>query len=220
MHPKNRIRPIASGQFPLGNILPLIFFLTVVLIILLWNSRIIWPVLVYLIINLGYSLGSKSIPVLDILIISAGFILRVWAGALASHVPLSYWLILMTILSSCFLALGKRKAELEMQVENIINLRPSLTFYKLKWINPGMKIIAVISCGAYVLYCISGAVMTRFGNRHIYFTAIFVILGFIRYYRVTSGKYVYSDPTDLVWHDHLMQFILVGWITCFYLLIY
>lgn len=220
IHPKNRSRPIPSGQFPYESILPLILILSIPMFLLLWKTQIIIPVLLYLLVTLCYSFSLKNIPILDIVIISSGFILREWAGALAAKVVLSYWLIILTFMSSMFLALGKRRAELIIQHNHNISIRPSLSFYQLKWVSFGMNVLAMASCGLYLAYSLSYAVMMRLGTRHFYYSTIFVVLGFLRYHFVTTVKKNDNVPVDILWQDHYLQLIIFAWIAYLYVLIY
>ncbi|MBI2405903.1 UbiA prenyltransferase family protein [Candidatus Microgenomates bacterium] len=114
LHPVKRRRPIAQGTLSL----PVAFFTATVFIVsaLFLASFIsfffLFALVVYLLLQVGYTLLFKHIPVADILAIAAGFVLRVWAGAFVIDVHLSVWFLLCVISTSLFLAAGKRKAEL------------------------------------------------------------------------------------------------------------
>lgn len=131
LHPIKKNRPIASGELPIP-----VAFVTYALLLLasLYISLQISPlfsliVLVYLIIQVAYSLFLKDIIIIDILVIAAGFILRVYAGALIIDAHLSVWFLLCVISLSLFLASGKRRAELGVLASSAGVTRKTLTIY-------------------------------------------------------------------------------------------
>ena len=137
LHPTKRLRPIPSGKLPLFlAILELIFFLILSLSIASSLSHLLFVIIVsYLIIQALYSLGLKNIHVIDILIIAAGFVLRVYAGAFVINAHLSVWFLLCVVSASLFLAAGKRRAEINLLEAVDGKTRKSLSKYTRELLN-------------------------------------------------------------------------------------
>ena len=137
LHPTKRERPIASGNLPVY--MAILEAIVLVLLSLLFASSlpvlfsyIIWG---YLILQILYSIGLKNIPILDILIIATGFILRVYSGALVINAHLSVWFLLCVISVALFLASGKRRSEFNLLKESSEVTRKSLTHYNKELLN-------------------------------------------------------------------------------------
>jgi len=140
LHPVKKFRPIAAGHLPV----PIAIFEALVLtgsavfiaaIIPSLNSLFLILVVGYLILQFFYSLGLKNIATLDILIIAAGFIMRVYAGAFVIDAHLSVWFLLCVISTALFLASGKRRAELNLVGEDNALTRKSLGNYRKELLN-------------------------------------------------------------------------------------
>lgn len=131
LHPVKKQRPVASGKLPIFiAILELLGFIFLSLIIAVSLNQLFFTlVLVYLGLQLLYSLGLKNIHVIDILIIATGFILRVYAGAFIINAHLSVWFLLCVVSASLFLAAGKRRSELNLLEAVDGGTRKSLTKY-------------------------------------------------------------------------------------------
>lgn len=136
IHPIKRKRPIASGRLPvaIAIIAMLIFFLLSLYMAVFLNLLFFFSVAGYVVMQILYSTGLKNIPIIDILIIAAGFILRVYAGAFVIDAHLSVWFLLCVISVALFLASGKRRAELNI-LESVGITRKSLTKYKRELLN-------------------------------------------------------------------------------------
>lgn len=114
LHPIKKYRPIANGDLPIPVAIVLAIALVLVSLIIAKNLSYIFYVLilVYLLLQICYSLFLKNLPVIDIIIIATGFIIRVYAGAFVIDAHLSVWFLLCVISVALFLASGKRRAEL------------------------------------------------------------------------------------------------------------
>ncbi len=135
LHPIKKKRPIAAGRIgiPTAALMIISFLVASFLIATKLNSLFVFTLIAYLSIQAIYSLGLKNIPVIDILIIASGFVLRVYAGAFVINSHLSVWFLLCVISVALFLAAGKRRAELGTLPEG--NTRISLTKYKRELLN-------------------------------------------------------------------------------------
>ncbi len=137
LHPVKKHRPIASGKLPAYiAILELIFFIFLSLTVAISLNQLFFTLtLVYLIIQIFYSLGLKNTPVIDILVIASGFIIRVYAGAFIINAHLSVWFLLCVVSASLFLAAGKRRAEINLLEAVDGGTRKSLTKYSKELLN-------------------------------------------------------------------------------------
>lgn len=154
LHPIKSGRPIASGSLPVA----LAFLEAVILAgIALFISAPLNPiffliVISYLVLQLFYSLGLKNIAILDILIIAAGFIMRVYAGAFVIDAHLSVWFLLCVISVALFLASGKRRAELNLSVNTTGITRKSLGNYKRELLNSYVTMFGNASWMSWALF--------------------------------------------------------------------
>ncbi len=137
LHPIKKRRPIASGKLPVP--VALVTALTLALVALYWSTTLgslfFFLVLLYLVLQIAYSLGLKNIVIIDILVIAAGFIIRVYAGAFVIDAHLSVWFLLCVISLALFLASGKRRAELNILKFSTGVTRKSLTKYRRELLN-------------------------------------------------------------------------------------
>lgn len=137
LHPIKKFRPIASGSMPvfLAFVEALGLAIAALAISAPLNSLFFFTILTYMVLQLFYSLGLKNIAILDILIIAAGFIMRVYAGAFVIDAHLSVWFLLCVISVALFLASGKRRAELNLVQDSEVLTRKSLGNYKKDLLN-------------------------------------------------------------------------------------
>ncbi|MCK4588499.1 decaprenyl-phosphate phosphoribosyltransferase [Candidatus Woesebacteria bacterium] len=137
LHPIKKRRPVASGKLPVP--IALVTALTFALVALYWSTTLgslfSFLVLLYLVLQIAYSLGLKNIAIIDILIIAAGFIIRVYAGAFVIDAHLSVWFLLCVISVALFLASGKRRAELNILKFSSGVTRKSLSKYRRELLN-------------------------------------------------------------------------------------
>ncbi|MFZ3301436.1 MAG: decaprenyl-phosphate phosphoribosyltransferase [Microgenomates group bacterium] len=137
LHPVKKNRPIAAGKLPMFiAILELIGFVVLSLAMAAYINQLLFTlILVYLGMQIFYSLGLKNIPVIDILIIASGFIIRVYAGAFVIDAHLSVWFLLCVVSASLFLAAGKRRSEINLLEAISGGTRKSLTKYSTELLN-------------------------------------------------------------------------------------
>jgi 4-hydroxybenzoate polyprenyltransferase len=135
LHPLKKMRPIASGALSKKNaaVAAIIIAIVSINIASSLNSLFLISILVYLLLQILYSLLLKSIPTIDIIAIASGFVIRVYSGAFVIDAHLSVWFLLCVISVALFLAAGKRRAELGIIPEGVT--RKSLTKYKRELLN-------------------------------------------------------------------------------------
>jgi 4-hydroxybenzoate polyprenyltransferase len=213
-HPKKRNRPIASGAVSPGLAAGLTAGLLAaglgLCLVLLPPACTVW-ILVYIGLNLLYSLKLKHVPLLDVSIIALGFVLRLFVGSAATGIELSAWIILTTFLLALFLALAKRRDDEIIYLETGKRMRQAGAGYNLEFINVSLGIMAAVVVVAYTMYTLTPSVAGHFGTDKIYLSVIFVVLGILRYLQLT---FVYKDsgsPTRIVLKDRFLQAVILCW---------
>lgn len=162
-HPRKRTRPIASGAISPGkarlSMGVLVIFSGGVSLLLPWQFMVY--ALIYLVINIGYSFRLKHIPIVDIALVSVGYVLRIFAGAVICKIAVSEWLITMTFLLALFIALAKRRDDVLLYIEKGTKARSVLDGYNLSFLNSAMSIMASVIIVAYLLYTLSPEVQQK-----------------------------------------------------------
>ena len=220
-HPEKCHRPLASGEIsPAQGLTAMVILLAAGLLTALWiNIGFFSILLIYVLINIGYSFGLKHISILDIMIVASGFLFRTIAGGLVADVPISQWLVIMIFLLALFLALAKRRDDLIIGMQSGKLMRKSVQHYNLDFTNACLTMLSGIIIVSYLMYTISQDVTERWGE-HLYFTSIFVIAGIMRYLQITLVENNSGSPTKLLYVDNFIRFTLLGWILSFFIIIY
>ena len=222
-HPSKRLRPLAAGLLS-----PRIAKVTASVLLvssLLWGAYLgkgfFLILLIYLSIQLLYSYRLKSVVILDIFCVSAGFFLRVIAGALAIDVMISDWLIICTVLISMFLALAKRRSELVLLGENGAgNHRKVLEQYSLSLLDQMIVIITACTLLSYMLYCISPETVEKFKTNHMVITSPFVLFGIFRYLYLIHKEIRGGSPEKVLFSDMPLLLSVILWGLCCMLVAY
>lgn len=195
-HPLKKNRPIASGALPVGIACiaaTALFALSFIGSVLLSKS-FATVILSYVVLQLIYSSGLKRVPLLDVMMIASGFVLRALGGAVAlSGITISPWLLLCTFLLSLVLALCKRRHERLLLDESSENRqRPGLEKYDSCLLDQLIAITASATITAYAIYTMWPETVRKFGTHRMGFTIPFVIFGVFRYldiaYRHGKGE--------------------------------
>jgi 4-hydroxybenzoate polyprenyltransferase len=173
----------------------------------------------YLTLNLAYSLFLKHFAVVDVVCISLGFVLRVYAGGVAAEVPISHWIVALTFLLALFLALGKRRDDLSLIADGH-GARKSLDGYNLEFVGLAMGVMAAVIIVAYLLYTVSPETIKRHGTDQLYLTAFWVIVGLLRYFQISLVEVRSGSPTNILLNDRFLQIVMVLWLLSFFLLHY
>jgi 4-hydroxybenzoate polyprenyltransferase len=222
-HPKKKSRPIASGKLPIrvaSATAMLLAFITIPLGYLL--SPVFALILAtYLIINLLYSRWLKHVAILDVLIISFGFVLRVAAGViLISPVErFSPWLYMLTVLFSLYIGLGKRRAELNLLADGASAHRKVFEGYTIPLLDQYITIVSGMTIIAYSLYSFSAPNLPE--NHAMMLTIPFVVYGIFRYLQLIQIGHVAGSPDEVALKDRPLQTTVLLWglavIAIFYL---
>ena len=220
-HPKKCCRPIAAGILSGREALFLSATATaaaVVLSLLVLKPLLLLILAVYLILNLFYSAILKRYALIDVTCVAMGFVLRVLAGGIAAVVPVSHWLIIMTFLLALFLALGKRWDDLQLVSEGHKG-RKSLDGYTPEFVSHGMVVMAAVLIVSYILYTVSPEVTAKHGPG-LYMTALWVILGILRYMQAVFVERAGGSPTTVLLRDRFLQAVLLLWTINLYVALY
>jgi decaprenyl-phosphate phosphoribosyltransferase len=211
-HPKKKFRPLASGAVSKKQaiiLLSILLITTIVVLSLVANVATIYVITGYFILNLLYTFKLKSIAILDVTIISLGFVLRVLVGGSMTGIEVSQWTILLTFTLALVLALGKRRGEL-VNDETLGLTRKSLQGYNLEFINVALSISCVLVIVSYMMFTLAEETQSRF-HTQIFYTVLFVILGILRFLQQTFVYNKTESPTKMVYKDLFLQLILIGW---------
>lgn len=221
-HPKKKFRPLASGAVLKKHaiILTGIFFTVGVSIMAILSFQAFGILCAYIALNIGYSFYLKHIAILDVSIIAVGFVLRLFVGSTVTEIPLSMWIVIMTFLLALFMALAKRRDDVLLFLNTGKKMRKVIDGYNLQLIDSAMMIMASVVIVAYILYTTSTEVLQRMQSEYLYLTALFVILGIMRYLQIAFVENNSGSPTKIVLKDKFMQITILAWVLSFVWIIY
>jgi len=213
LHPDKCRRPIASGTLPLGVAAGAAAVLVVVSLggAVLLGGKLVVVLAAYLLINLSYSLALKRVVVLDVMLLSSGFLLRAWAGAVVIDVAMSRWLVLCTGLISLFLGFVKRRQELVALDAGAASHRPILKEYSLPFLDQMVSTLTAGTVVAYALYAFSPEVADKLGTEWMGLTIPFVVFGIFRYLYLVYHRGYGQNPTALILRDRPLLLNLALW---------
>lgn len=214
-HPVKRQRPIASGAISV----PLawqVFAVLVVLSLLLAlqaGAGVAAAVTAYLLLNVAYSWRLKHVVILDVFIISAGFMLRILAGTVGIGIEPSKWLLLCGLMITLFLGFAKRRAELlTVDPANASATRRVLDDYSPAMLEQFIGVSAACTVIAYGLYTVSPETIALHGSENLIYTLPFVVYGIFRYLFLLHQRGGGSDTSrDLLTDPHLLLTV-AGWL--------
>ncbi len=218
-HPVKKNRPLASGSIKIRTavcLVVLFLMISAALITYLYSKDnsiiiIILPIL-YLILNILYSMSLKHVPIIDVAILVSGFVIRVIYGAFIIGVDLSNWLLLMVMFGSFYLVFGKRRNEI---IKNGDSSRKVLKMYNKEFLDKNMYVFLALALISYSLWCVDPTTLERVGNNYLIWSVPIIVLIFLKYsLDVESNSF--GDPIDVVTSDiSLIGLILtyIGYIT-------
>ena len=211
-HPEKRFRPIPSGQLPIPAAIAAAILLTLLSIGLgFWLSLPFGAVvLAYFLLMLAYSKWLKHIPILDVLIISAGFVLRVHSGVTLIHVErFSPWMYVVMTLLALYLGFGKRRAELALLASNANVHRRVLDGYTIPLLDQFIIIVSGTTIVAYSLYTFFAPNLPE--NHAMMLTIPFVLYSIFRYLYLIQVKHSGGAPEEVLLSDRPLQVAILLW---------
>ncbi|MGY6463588.1 MULTISPECIES: decaprenyl-phosphate phosphoribosyltransferase [Corynebacterium] len=223
-HPTKRFRPIASGMLPIN----LAYAMAVVLIVAALGLSFLATdgfalalvIGIYIALQLGYCFGWKHIPVIDIALVSSGFMLRTMAGGVAANIDLSQWFLLVAAFGSLFMASGKRYAELLLAQETGAKIRKALEGYTATY----LRFVWTLSATAVVMsYALWGFQLSNSveGAAAVWYQISMVpfVIAILRYAAKVDGGHG-GAPDEIALEDRVLQMLAAAWILCIVLAVY
>jgi len=211
-HPTKRHRPIASGAVPLGVAYPLGAVLIVGALALGFaTSRNLGLTLVaYLVLTVSYSVRLKRVPILDIIAVAAGFVLRAVAGGAATGVPISEWFFIVASFGALFMVSGKRESEAAELGIDAAGVRATLGVYSANYLAYLRSVSSGVVLVSYCLWAFSSADLTPDVGIWYQLSIIPFAVAILRYaLLIDQGKG--AEPEDLVLSDHVLLGAAAVW---------
>lgn len=214
-HPTKRNRPIAAGVVPV----PVAYGVAVVLfaasfgVSLISSWRLLVVIGVYAAVQIGYCLGLKHQPVIDLCIVASGFLLRAIAGGAAAGLPLSQWFLLVTAFGSLFMVAGKRYAEIILFERTGAKIRASLAKYSASYLRFVWATSAAIMIMTYALWAFE--IRQRTGSSSVWpvISIVPMVVAVLRYAVDVDGGNA-GEPEEIALHDRVLQVLGLSWVVC------
>lgn len=208
-HPVKKLRPIAAG---LVSPKAASIVAALALVIGLTAGFLVRPVvglglLLYVILQLVYNYRLKSLAILDVFSIAAGFVLRAACGGAAAHVTLSGWFLICTSLGALFLAIEKRRQELLALGDDAKSHRKSFDKYSLHLIDRMEAVVVPSLVTSYCIYCFFSP-----SGQWMLLTAPFVLFGVLRYQLLSTSQSTTGAPEEVLLRDQSIQICIFLWV--------
>lgn len=217
-HPTKCKRPIASGAVPVNHAWCMAALL---LLIGLGCNLMVQEVLptalllLYVVLNLGYSMGLKQIPIVDISILVSGFLIRMVYGALITQIVISNWLYLTVVALAFYFALGKRRNELQRQNGQT---RHVLKYYPINFLNNSMTMCLTLVLTFYALWSMDENTVQSYGTGLV-MTLPIVMLIILKYSLQVEGNSD-GDPVEVLMHDKILMGLCLVYFAVMFLVLY
>ncbi len=214
-HPVKKNRPIASGAIPIRSAVVIAGMLIVLSVLVNLCIQTFWGcvlVISYLIINVLYSLGLKDQPLIDVVILTSGFIIRVVYGGIVTQIEISRWLYLTIFSGAFYMGLGKRRNEIQKQ-GSAGTTRTVLEYYNYDFLDKNMYVCVALTDTFYALWALEKQI-----NHIVWTVPIFIIL-LMRYSLDIEGNSD-GDPVDVILHDKILIGIGLFYIGCMFIFLY
>lgn len=214
VHPEKCRRPLASGAVSGSEAILLGGgCLLSALGFGVWVSASVLAIIAaYLLLNVGYSLGLKHVVLLDVFIISAGFMLRILAGTLGVGIAPSHWLLLCGLLVTLFLGFAKRRAELAALEDRGGSHRQVLEDYDPPLLDKLIGICAAGTLVTYSLYTVSPETVAMHGTNSLVYSVPCVLYGLFRYLYLLHRRGGGGDPAAALLRDRHLLGAFVAWL--------
>ncbi len=243
LHPYKKRRPIASGRIPFNLAVVILILLVIIGLTLAFsiNNSFFAIIIVYLILQIAYSLVLKNITVIDIMTIAVGYILRIYAGEMATGYHISIWLSLCAISLSMFLAIGKRRAELTLLLsiksDKLAETRHTLVHYSERLLDAYTSMFAFSTWLTYISYTffekpirlVFSPKVTIFSTeflpelaerKWIMVTVPLVLYGVMRYMQLIYEKAQGESPEKILTSDIPLLSTVLLWLGLTFTIIY
>ncbi|RCW47333.1 decaprenyl-phosphate phosphoribosyltransferase [Halopolyspora algeriensis] len=218
-HPTKCKRPIAAGLVPLpvAYAVAAVLLLGSIVVSALVSTPLAVVMFVYVAVQLGYCFGLKHQPVIDMCIVSSGFLLRAVAGGAAAQLYISQWFLLVTAFGSLFMVAGKRYAEIILAQNTGAKIRKSLEAYSASYLRFVWAISAAIVIMTYSLWAfeIREAASSIWGTVSI----VPMVIAILRY-AIDVDKGGAGEPEEVVLKDKILIILGAALVCCLFLAFY
>lgn len=207
VHPKKKNRPLPSGRITIPEayvILMVCIILAILPHAICRDWRSICYLMIYLIINFLYSNGLKNVPVIDVVILSSGYVLRILYGGAIANVEISSWLFLTVMSGSLFMGLGKRRNEKQIQTAHN-QTRKVLDAYTYSFLDKNMYVLLALTDAFYALWSIGQ-------NNSLFLWTIPIFIVILMRYSLCIEDDSSGDPVEVLLHDRFI--VIVTLIYC------
>jgi 4-hydroxybenzoate polyprenyltransferase len=213
LHPRKRLRPIASGALSprAAALLAVVLGLGSLGLSALLGLPFVLCAGLYLALNVLYSFRLKEIVILDVLSVSLGFVLRAVAGGVAIGVLVSDWLLVCTLLLAMFLALAKRRHELVSLSTSATGHRKILAEYSPYLLDQMISVVTASCLTAYAFYTMAPDTVQKYRTEKLAWTIPFVLYGIFRYLYLVHQKEKGGSPTDILVTDRPLLLNVFLW---------
>jgi decaprenyl-phosphate phosphoribosyltransferase len=214
-HPVKKNRPLASSQISISTAATEAFVFLLLAMVLAQNIMLLFAILAYLLLQVLYTLVFKKKALLDVILISLGFVLRAAAGAVAIKVAISPWLFICMFTICLFMGFCKRYSETTAitDIDSMQSHRPTLLAYTPELLTHLITLSAAIAVTAFLLYGLHERTVEQFGTNYFIYTLPFVVYAVFRF-AMLSMKGSYLDPTDIMLKDRPFQMTILLWAAC------
>ena len=222
VHPDKRSRPIPSGRLSVAMALASgsVFLGAALAMAFSLNPATGLLLSIYVGLNLLYSVWLKHAPIVDLMCIALGFVLRVMAGSAAIGVIASHWLLMCTFLLALFLGVAKRRQEVVKLAGDSARHRSVLVNYTLPWLDQASTLVAGATVVAYALYSVAPETQARFRTDHLIYTLPFVLFGILRYLQLVHEGDRTGNPTGALLTDKQLLGCVSLWVLACVAIIY
>jgi len=211
-HSKKKSRPIASGRVSKKQAIILIMsclsIATIISFSFVRKTGFIF-LFFYFLINVAYSIGLKNYPIVDIVILASGFVIRVVYGGILTNTEISNWLYLVIVSGSLFMGFGKRRNELKQQS----NTREVLKYYKKSFLDKNMYVTMALVIVFYALWTIESI------NSVMIWTVPFFMIILMKYSYDVEGDSD-GDPVEVLLHNKILILLVMLYVVIVFLLLY
>jgi len=212
-HPLKRNRPIASGAVPVGLAIGTAVVVGATALTAAYWLRPMFALVAaaYVTLLAMYSGPLKHVVIIDVLTIAIGFVLRAVAGAVAIAVPISHWLLILTILLALFLALSKRRHELVLLADGATRHRRILEEYSPYLLDQMIAVVTASTLISYAFYTVSPETVEKFHTDYLGLTLPFPLYGIFRYLYLVHLKEGGGSPAEMLLNDRPLLVCVALW---------
>lgn len=219
-HPTKCKRPIAAGTVSVKSACILAVVLVIIAAVcngLSFHLSSTLLIALYLVLNLAYSFGLKNIPIVDVTILVAGFLIRILYGAVVTGITISNWLYLTVIALAFYFALGKRRNELKQVGDG--ETRQVLKAYPINFLDKNMGMCLTLANVFYALWSMDETTTSFYGNNYLVLTVPIVLLITMKYSLDIEGDSD-GDPVEVLLHDKVLLALCVVYLATMFAILY